>query len=53
LGVKHLDNLSDLRPDRIAPCLGLLSPIVLVSQSNFPAQVWVIRVDDGFGNAES
>jgi hypothetical protein len=53
LGVKHPDNSSDLCPDFIAPSLSLLSLVLQMARSNFPAQFWETRIDDGFGHAES
>jgi hypothetical protein len=46
LGVKHPDNFADLCLDLIAPSLSLLSLVLQMSQSNFPAQFWEARIDD-------
>jgi len=44
--VKRPNNFADLCPDLIAPSLSLLSLVLQMSQSNFPAQVWEARIDD-------
>ncbi len=44
--MKRPDNFVDLCPDRIAPSLSLLSLVLQMPRSNFPAQFGEARIDD-------